>query len=224
MLKKIGFLFLLFTITGSKLLFSYDGTVHSRLNEEAVNPVNSKIDDFLKNQLGLVEGNNTELFKGNVSKKIKEWIKFAGEAEDFGLKNGDGSNYDKVSTRAYNHFHNPLKNWSNAGLDNSALTALNKWFYSRDPVSTVLWSLNQGAQDFSQNTTGDWSWGKAKESYYTYLTGKNFNGDTIADIESERNSNFADCFRALGQTMHLLEDMSVPLHTRKDNHPLPQRT
>jgi hypothetical protein len=221
MLKKIGFLILLFTITGSNLLFSYDGTVHSKINENAINPVNSKIDDFLKNQLGVPKGIENKLSKGSVSKTIKEWIKFAGKAEDFGKGNGDNSLYDLVSTRAYNHFHNPLKDWSNAGLDSSALVFFNNRFYSRDPVSTVLWSLNPGAQDFSQNTTGDWSWGKAKESYYTYLTGKNFNNDVIADTESERNSNFTDCFRALGQTMHLLEDMSVPLHTRNDVHIFP---
>ena len=155
--------------------------------------------------------------KKQQAKTIKEWIKFAGEAEDFGLKGGDGSTYDLVSTRAYNHFHNPLKDWSNAGLDNSALAALNNYFYSRDPVSAVLWGLDQGAQDFSQNTTGDWSWGKAKESYYIYLTGKNYEDIIMTTTENGRNSFFADCFRSLGQTMHLLEDMSVPLplHIRR---------
>ena len=63
MLKKIGFLIFLFTITGSNLLFSYDGKVHSRLNEKAVDPMNSRLDMILKDQLGIFEGIDNELLK-----------------------------------------------------------------------------------------------------------------------------------------------------------------
>jgi hypothetical protein len=39
--------------------------------------------------------------------------------------------------------------------------------------------------------------------------------------EASRAQNFADCFRALGQLMHLLQDLSVPMHTRNDVHVYP---
>lgn len=205
--------------------FAYDGPVHMVLNRNAV--YSSHIQNTLIKQLGMHEGLITKLdgfdecFLDDIKKdkvdEIWEWIAFGGKAEDYGF-NGEG---DFKSTRAYNHFHNPIQGWDVAGLDTAAFEALYNLYYSRDPVSAVLWSLKPGTQDFNENRTGDWSWGKAKESYYTYLTGKNINGDVIASTESERNAHFADCFRALGQTIHLLEDMSVPLHTRKDNHPLP---
>ena len=93
--------------------------------------------------------------------------------------------------------------------------------YLRNPVSTILWGLDPGKQDFEMNSTGDWSWEKAKESYYIYLTGKNFKDELISSTQDLRNRHFAECFRALGEVMHLLEDMSVPLHTRNDAHILP---
>ncbi|MEW6079711.1 MAG: hypothetical protein AB1724_18035 [Thermodesulfobacteriota bacterium] len=72
-----------------------------------------------------------------------------------------------------------------------------------------------------KNKTGDWSWQKAREYYYTFLSGKDFTGNAVADTRDKREAAFADCFRSVGQVMHLLQDMSVPLHTRNDAHILP---
>jgi len=216
MLKKIYFLIVLLLAVNCNSAFSYEGVVHRKLNENASNPANSTLNDFLKNKLGITKGIEQPLKKGNIEWSISEWLSYGGEAEDYGYwpKN------NKLNTRAFNHFHDPLEDWDAAylksSLDDSYIA-----IYQRYPVSAILWGLDPGRQDFSSNFTGDWSWGKAKESYYIYLTGKNFAGDAVADTEAERNTYLADCFRALGQVMHLLQDMSVPLHTRNDVHILP---
>jgi hypothetical protein len=198
---------------------AYDGSVHMEINRNATNY--SKLDLVLKNQLKLIGGINSKLLlrilDGEKIETVADWIRYGGDAEDYGKEGKD----DFRSTRAYNHFHDPLEDWGDAGLNNYAVKWFYNQYYSRYPVSTVLWGLNSGQQDFYGNTTGDWSWGKAKESYYIYLTGKDFEGDSVASTEATRNSHFAECIRSLGQTMHLLEDMSSPPHTRNDVHIFP---
>jgi len=215
MRKKIGILIFLIFAVSLNSLWAYDGKVHRKINENAANPNNSSLDEVLKIQIGIAEGIDAELKKDNESKTIKEWIVYAGEAEDFGMS----WDIQPLSTRAFNHFHDPLKDWDNAGLD-SIVDVPYRGRYWRDPTSAILWGLDPDNQDFSRNTTGDWSWGMAREYYYIYLTGKDFEGNVVANTKDEREANFADSFRSLGQVMHLIEDMSVPLHTRNDVHGL----
>lgn len=196
------------------LLWAYDGEVHFEINKAAVE--SSNLDSVLKNHLGIEQESETKFKKGSLTKPIWKWIAYGGESEDFGksklplLKD--------LQTRAYNHFHDPLKSWDTAGLDDNRSNHIYYNHYGRDPISQILWGLAPGRQDFTRNTTGDWSWGKARGYYYTYLTGKDFTGNTVAVTQGEREAVFADCFRAVGQVTHLLEDMSVPLHTRNDVH------
>jgi len=217
MVKKVTFLILFAILAQFHLVWAYDGEVHYKINESAVQ--SSQLDSILEVQLGIAEESKTELTKDKKTKQIIDWIAYGGEAEDFGKSNIPL--YKDVTTRAYNHFHDPLKDWDNAGLDNAILNGLYRGHYWRNPISAILWGLDSGRQDFSQNTTGDWSWEKTREYYYIYLTGKDFEGNIVASTKDEREANFADCFRALGQVMHLLQDMSVPLHTRNDVHILP---
>ncbi|MBW1911097.1 MAG: hypothetical protein JRJ11_16425, partial [Deltaproteobacteria bacterium] len=84
-----------------------------KINEHAADPSNCSLDEVLREQLGIVEGVDAELKNGNETKTIKEWISFGGKSEDFGKK---GEN-DFKSSRAFNHFHDPLENWDNAGFD-----------------------------------------------------------------------------------------------------------
>ena len=103
--------------------------------------------------------------------------------------------------RSLNHFHNPLKPWPEAGLDD--------WFIAHyTGESSILW-----AQDGSNQQTvveGDWSWQKTRAYYYSALTSLN---------DVERQANFAKTFKGLGHQMHLLQDASVPDHVRNDAHP-----
>ena len=183
---------------------AYDGSVHIEINKHATEQ--SNLDNYLKNQLGFPKGIE-EIINGD---EVKKWITDGGETEDYGWF----GEHDYPRSRGFNHFHDPLKNWDEAGLDHEA-KLIYKGNYLRDPVSSILWGLKPGEQDFFMNFTGDWSWGAARYYYYHALT---------APTEDERQENLADCLRAVGQLMHLVQDVSVPLHTRNDPHVLPAWT
>ncbi|MBI5694415.1 MAG: hypothetical protein HZC51_01575 [Nitrospirae bacterium] len=89
--------------------------------------------------------------------------------------------------RNMHHFHDPLvEYWPNAGFKGVG-------------ISSAIW-----AQSLTQNQltgTGNYSWHDAREYFHNALT---------ASDENIRNENFADCFRGLGQQMHLVQDASVP--------------
>lgn len=195
---------------------AYNGPVHAIINEMAAKEalqLNLFLKDHLKIPLGIDQGLKTN----HGENLISHWLAYGGEAEDF---NAAQWAVDINGTRAYNHFHDPLKNWDEAGLD-AAINVIYFARYGQWPVSQIIWGLEPGRQDFPRNQTGDWSWAKAREYYYRYLTGNDFAGNPVAVTQTERDTCFADCFRALGQVMHLLEDASVPLHTRNDVHILP---
>jgi hypothetical protein len=61
-------------------------------------------------------------------------------------------------------------------------------------------------------TGGEWSWTKARNSYYEGLT---------ASDKGAREGKLADTFFSLGHIMHLVADSSVPAHTRNDIHVFP---
>jgi hypothetical protein len=102
---------------------AYDGEVHERINEEAA--IKSNIREILLNHIGIKPDPNKPdiLDKLIANKTIKQWIAFGGEAEDFGKRGGRHETLpfqidiqEIVSMRAYNHFHNPLENWIDAGV------------------------------------------------------------------------------------------------------------
>ncbi|MBI4824867.1 MAG: hypothetical protein HY807_00390 [Nitrospirae bacterium] len=139
--------------------------------------------------------------------KIENWIQEGAELED------DGSKWEAVTGKARfnNHFHNPLKTWTEAGLDDTVLFIP----YSGD--SSLLWAQNSIKQENSLG--GDWSWQKTREDFYVALTGKNFAGVKVATTKAERDMYFAKTFRGLGQQMHLIQDAAQPDHVRNDAHP-----
>ena len=92
--------------------------------------------------------------------------------------------------RSINHFHNPL---TNEGLKGS-------W------SSSIQWSQ---APEGTQTPHGYYSWNDVRGYFYSALKAAN---------KKERDDNFAATFRGLGQLMHLVQDMSVPSHTRDDVH------
>jgi hypothetical protein len=96
--------------------------------------------------------------------------------------------------RSINHFHNPLKEpLSIAG------------FYGIGE-SAIAWSQKLPG---SQKPGGYYSWRDVRGYYYAALTSAE---------RTTRDDNFAKTFRGLGQLMHLIQDMSVPEHTRDDFH------
>jgi hypothetical protein len=182
---------------------------HKEINKEiAKNTINDfSFDAYLKNILGMTDGYKQKLIgvdaSGNsVQQDIADWLGYGGEQED---RPGDWYDYLPLMgqpTRSVNHFHNPLKGWNEAGLNDSILGIL-----SYTGQSQILW-----AQNPNQNVGGNWSWQDARGYFYTALTSTNI---------TQREEYFARTFRGVGQLMHLVEDASVPEHTRNDAHVLP---
>lgn len=129
---------------------------------------------------------------------ITKWLRDGAEREDAGT-NLQGF---LGLARYNNHFHNPLKPWGSAGLDD---LVFGKQYLGE---SSVLWAQYGSWQ--AGYPEGDWSWNKARDSFYRALTSR---------TDQDRQANFAQTFRALGHQMHLIQDMAVPAHVRNDAHP-----
>jgi hypothetical protein len=130
-------------------------------------------------------------------KEIFKWIRDGAELED------KSSTFFPVfgTTRSLNHFHNPLKAWAQAGLDD--------WYINHyTGESSLLWAQDGNKQQ--SVIKGDWSWQKTRQYYYLALT---------SPSDLLRQENFAKTFRGLGHQMHLLQDTAVPDHVRNDAHP-----
>jgi hypothetical protein len=76
------------------------------------------------------------------------------------------------------------------------------WGFAGFPLSqsSVLWG---------QNPDQSWSWAQARAHFLAAIT---------AGSRASRDEALARTFRALGQLVHLVQDASVPAHTRNDPH------
>lgn len=90
--------------------------------------------------------------------------------------------------RSINHFHDPL---TDQGYGPGK--------------SSVVWSQCPIGEQYH----GEYSWHDVRSYFYHALTQYD---------KSFREESFAHMFRGLGQLMHLVEDASVPSHTRNDGH------
>lgn len=193
-MKKLKFflllilLFLLAQVSSTQPLWALDKDTHEFLNTKIVEDY-SDLNNYLNKQLGFINGTG-ELFKG---KAVVDLVAEGSRKED-----------EPLYMRSRNHFHNPLKNWCEAGLtDFGSLTTI-----GFTPMSSVLWVQDQSDRSWI-DFGGDWSWRKAREYFYLALT--------VLD-KTTREENFAKIFRAVGQIMHLVQDASVPAHVRNDSH------
>lgn len=107
----------------------------------------------------------------------------------------DGGAYEDepMYTRSLNHFHDPLKPWISAGFKGVG-------------ISSAVWAQYPLQ---SQIINGSFSWNDARSYFYLALT--------APSADSQANY-YSLCFRGLGQLMHLVQDASVPAHTRNDFH------
>jgi hypothetical protein len=91
--------------------------------------------------------------------------------------------------RSLRHFHNPLTDQGLKGTLESSI----QW--SQKPAET--------------QSCGYYSWHDVRGYFLNALT---------SQTKTDRDKNFAETFRGLGQLMHLVQDLSVPAHTRDDGH------
>lgn len=195
-MKKLhGFiLFLIFCLSFPFMAFSLETDTHKKINEYiATNSLNGfSLDTYLKNQLGFTNGIKEE-FKSDKTRKVWEWVQVGGEYEDI-------PKWYLPYIRSLNHFHNPI---TEEGFKGDCLG-------SSLCVSSTVWALMPlGTQS---TLTGNYSWYDVRDYYYKALT---------SSTKTERDTNFAETFRGLGQLMHLIQDASVPAHTRNDFHFFP---
>jgi hypothetical protein len=150
------------------------------------------VDSYLRDQLGFQEGKESEFN----SRSAQDWIEDGGAFED-----------EPIYLRSVNHFHNPLTKQGFTDLDHWYLA----WgfFGLLNGQSSIQWS--QRAVN-SQSPGGHYSWFDVRDYFYKALTSTD---------QATRDQNFADTFRGLGQLMHLVEDLSVPEHTRNKFHGQP---
>jgi hypothetical protein len=94
-----------------------------------------------------------------------------------------------VVARYLNHFYDPI---SNQGLSDTP-------YYG---TSSYKWA--------SDDSFNEWSWKRARDFFYDGLT---------KPTQTERDNALANTFRAVGQVMHLVQDIAVPAHVRNDAHP-----
>ncbi|MEK7479449.1 MAG: hypothetical protein AAB634_02880, partial [Patescibacteria group bacterium] len=117
-----------------------------------------------------------------------------------------GSTLEDTPPRWVNHLYDPIQkiSWNGENLGNVPQeTAKTLLSWGLDPergwLSAVEWVDNREAQERYERYGGDRTWTRALEYY--------------------ANNDKDEAYLTLGHTLHLLEDMGVPDHTRNDPHP-----
>jgi len=188
-IKVIVIISISFFVLVPNMLYAWDNErTHPDLSEMAARKSILGPQNYLAN-LGFVKGldekvNGKETFK---------WIRDGAFYEDA----GNWVNAIMATARWKNHFHNPLKPWSEAGLTDI-----------QTGESSLLWA--QDASNQQSFLEKDWSWRKVRDYYYYAL---------MSTTDAERQSNFVQTFRGLGHQRHLIQDASQPDHVRNDAHP-----
>ncbi len=196
--RRIMPLFVILLIQCPSISHSLTVTTHERINRD-IAPMavqGFSLDSYLKNNLAFPYGRNEQLRADTV----QGWMEVGGKQED------EPSWCIPYISRSVNHFHNPLN-------DNGFSGFVVDGFLAGD--SAVRWAQYPiGAQSSSFMTylCGDYSWFDVRNYFYRALT---------SQINSEKEEYFAKTFQGVGQLMHLVQDMSVPEHTRNQAHILP---
>ncbi len=120
----------------------------------------------------------------------------------------EGSRFEDIPPRWINHFYDPVHNtgWTGSGegkISANAVQIISQFGLSQDkPLSAVQWANDDLQQGDYSRYDGNQTW---KQALSMFVAGKT-----------------REAYIALGHTLHLLEDMAVPDHTRNDTHaPIP---
>jgi hypothetical protein len=198
-----------------RFLYAFENVkTHPAMTERAA--ITSTIDNYLKNQIGLNDGINTELFYdfsfeiksrieraewdgGKTTRTLLEWLKVGSAIEDTDL-------YPVKPRRPRHHFYDPYRN---TGLNNRDD---NPNFHGGPEVamnfkggSALMWAVN-GTAPYAP-TSNEQAWHNARTDLYSSLT---------ENLKDDREKYLAMTFLDLGCVLHMLEDMGVPAHTRND--------
>lgn len=201
-----------------------DTDTHRRLTEAAIiNNPDSALKKSLVAFIGYSSGFKSAFqgidSKGNYSKRtVLNWLQ-EGSTDEDALN----------ICRASSHFHNPLfktsnpsppaYDWLESQMSDSTFTDF--WCGTTKRYSAVTWATGyKSPTDYIGPRTGQYlyltglsdapqnmGWDDARVYLYSALTYKD---------PAAREAQFVRTFRAVGQVMHLLQDMAVPAHVRND--------
>ena len=196
--NRIIYLITVFFIFSIQNLFALETETHEEINEFiGTNLVNGfLLNNYLSDELGFQDGVG-ETFVWYKTQMVYRWLGKGGRREDL-------PSWYLPYFRSVNHFHNPLAlDIENAGFSGF----LGGWLLHGK--SSILWAQMPYGQ---QSPGGYYSWEDVRNYFHAAL---------IATDITERDMYFAATFRGLGQLMHLVQDLSVPEHTRDAVHILP---
>ncbi len=119
--------------------------------------------------------------------------------------------------RVFSHFHDPV---NNLGLTVGFTLGARAADWALDPAAFTpafppfsIPGVTPTPQRFN-----NFSLATFHESMWRAVTGQNQAGEKAANSAGERNTYWATAFRALGDILHLNQDMAQPQHTRNDPH------
>ncbi len=194
--KLFLFAILIIILFNGELNAHDDEIIHPRITRQAA--LEANLDSYFISELDLRNAWGT-IMTMNRSNTILKYLE-------------DGSKFeDSPKCRAASHFHDPLKSWNVS------------YMTDRNPYVDFRCQFSEFTQIYSNITwgTGFWSpdapriervaqrmgWDHAQKYFYLALT---------AASKTDREQYYALTFQALGQVLHLLEDLTVPAHVRND--------
>lgn len=194
---KLFVILILLTLLKSFPCYGYEDKVtHPALTMKALESSNLKI--YLMQNYGFQFQDGFESMVNG--QRIRTWLTQGSTAED------------AIICRRSTHFLNPLRQWIYAGMDEFLVNDLCTSYRQPGAVSkysALTWGT--GYEIYSgpavSRNTQQMGWDNAKNYFYSALT---------SITNADRDANFAKTFQAIGQVLHLLQDMAVPAHTRND--------
>lgn len=140
--------------------------------------------------------------------------------DDNSIETSDSDEVGGVFSRVFGHFFDTV--------NNRGLTVLGNTVGPR----AVDWALDPGSTSTISGRRNYFQIRHARDAMWLALTLKTFDRDTVQTTgdapdptgvlfvskERVRNAYWATTFRALGDVVHLLQDMGQPQHTRNDAH------
>lgn len=194
---RVIYLSIMSLICGAPANAYDDKVTHPELTKAAV--ASSQLETYLMQNYGnqFAKGINLTLLN---DKSVVNWLTAGSTAED-----ADRWPYCRRST----HFLNPLIPWNQAGLSELAICTMYNSPGYLSKYSALTWATGYEAQAgpiVSPNKQA-MGWDNARNYFYSALS-------SAGNVE--RETNFAKSLQAVGQVLHLLQDMAVPAHVRND--------
>ncbi len=205
------------------ITYAFDNIkTHRELIEVAIKPEISSVDRFLVTFVGYSSGTRKVLdgkdIRGyNRKYTIGKWLQEGATDEDI-----------PTFCRASNHFHNPIFksqqtfsfDWLESQMSDSS--TVDAACGTSHRYSNVTWatgfaspsiyigkrtSQDRGVLQGLYDAPQEMGWDNARSYFYDAL---------ISQAPATREEKLVKTFRAVGQVVHLLQDMAVPAHVRND--------